>query len=224
MTAAVARLCGAKTRAGTPCRRFPLAGRTRCRLHGGATPRGADSPHFIHGRYQRHLAKGVLLERVVEMTSDPDLLSLSSEIGFVDAITSTTLDGLEVGAALDSAVRIAEQSEVLLAATLAGDAAQMRDAMEAIRTERDVVQQARRTQDRALELMERRRRLVDTERRRLEAIQANITVAEAYRLMDALTAIVRENVRDPDVLERIGREFERVARGGARTGGTAGGQ
>lgn len=42
--------CGAKTRAGTPCQRAPLAGRTRCRLHGGATPRGRESPHYKHGR------------------------------------------------------------------------------------------------------------------------------------------------------------------------------
>lgn len=31
--------CGAKTRAGTPCKRWPPPGATRCRLHGGATPR-----------------------------------------------------------------------------------------------------------------------------------------------------------------------------------------
>ncbi|MFK5281667.1 HGGxSTG domain-containing protein, partial [Lacticaseibacillus paracasei] len=31
--------CGAKTRAGTPCNRWPPPGATRCRLHGGATPR-----------------------------------------------------------------------------------------------------------------------------------------------------------------------------------------
>ena len=47
--------CGAKTRAGSPCRRAPATGRSRCRLHGGATPRGAASPHWRHGRYCRAL-------------------------------------------------------------------------------------------------------------------------------------------------------------------------
>lgn len=34
-------MCGAKKRStGEPCRNIPAKGRTRCRLHGGATPRG----------------------------------------------------------------------------------------------------------------------------------------------------------------------------------------
>ena len=32
--------CGAKTRAGTPCRKHPEPGQKRCRMHGGATPLG----------------------------------------------------------------------------------------------------------------------------------------------------------------------------------------
>ncbi len=50
------RRCGAKTRKGTPCQRPPMAGMTRCRLHGGATPIGMASPHYKHGRRSRFLA------------------------------------------------------------------------------------------------------------------------------------------------------------------------
>lgn len=32
------------------CEAPPERGRARCRIHGGATPTGRDSPHFIHGR------------------------------------------------------------------------------------------------------------------------------------------------------------------------------
>jgi hypothetical protein len=35
--------CGAETRAGTPCKRSPLTGKRRCRLHGGAST-GAGKP------------------------------------------------------------------------------------------------------------------------------------------------------------------------------------
>jgi len=33
-------VCGAKTRGGTTCARRPSLGRNRCKLHGGASPRG----------------------------------------------------------------------------------------------------------------------------------------------------------------------------------------
>jgi len=47
--------CGAKTRAGTPCRSPAVAGKRRCRMHGGAQgsggPRGARNGNYKHGRY-----------------------------------------------------------------------------------------------------------------------------------------------------------------------------
>src|SRR4051794_5372165 len=44
------RLCGARTRAGGLCRRPKLAGRSRCRLHGGAPGSGAPAGER-NGRY-----------------------------------------------------------------------------------------------------------------------------------------------------------------------------
>lgn len=45
------RRCGAKTRAGTPCKRWAAHGRTRCKLHGGASYRGIAHPNYQHGYY-----------------------------------------------------------------------------------------------------------------------------------------------------------------------------
>jgi glucans biosynthesis protein len=44
--------CGAKTRAGTPCRCPAVSGRTRCRIHGGRSPgapRGKGNGNFKDG-------------------------------------------------------------------------------------------------------------------------------------------------------------------------------
>ena len=41
--------CGAKTRSGSPCQKPPIQGRTRCRLHGGASLVGKDHPNYQHG-------------------------------------------------------------------------------------------------------------------------------------------------------------------------------
>lgn len=46
--AAIAGRCGARTPRG-PCQRYPAKGRTRCRLHGGASLRGPAHPRFVDG-------------------------------------------------------------------------------------------------------------------------------------------------------------------------------
>ena len=44
-------LCGAKTRAGTPCKKYAMTnGSTKCRKHGGASLRGPENPQYVHGR------------------------------------------------------------------------------------------------------------------------------------------------------------------------------
>ncbi|MDC3124703.1 hypothetical protein OBB00_08330 [Gammaproteobacteria bacterium] len=52
--------CGAKTRSGVPCAKFPIEGKRRCRLHGGLstgpkTPAGKaaiSAANTEHGRYK----------------------------------------------------------------------------------------------------------------------------------------------------------------------------
>jgi hypothetical protein len=52
---AKAKRCGAKTRAGHPCRQAAVRGRARCRMHGGARgsggPCGERNGNFRHGRF-----------------------------------------------------------------------------------------------------------------------------------------------------------------------------
>ena len=54
---AKARRCGARTRAGRPCRQAAVTGRARCRMHGGAKgsggPRGKRNGNFRHGGWTR---------------------------------------------------------------------------------------------------------------------------------------------------------------------------
>ena len=52
-------LCGAKTCAGTPCRRpagwgTDHVGEGRCKLHGGRSLRGFLHPRYKHGRYAQY--------------------------------------------------------------------------------------------------------------------------------------------------------------------------
>jgi hypothetical protein len=62
--------CGAKTRAGHPCRQAAVRGRSRCRMHGGAKgsggPRGKRNGKFKHGLYtgEAKAARRVIRARV----------------------------------------------------------------------------------------------------------------------------------------------------------------
>ena len=65
--------CGAKTRAGTPCRSPSVAGKRRCRMHGGAHrsggPKGARNGNYKHGRYtaETMATRRWLRERIREL-------------------------------------------------------------------------------------------------------------------------------------------------------------
>jgi hypothetical protein len=47
--------CGARTRSGTPCRAPKVAGKSRCRIRGGAAgsgaPKGERNGNWRHGRF-----------------------------------------------------------------------------------------------------------------------------------------------------------------------------
>lgn len=78
--------CGARTRSGEPCRQaagwgtdHPGVG--RCKLHGGATPRGVDSPHFRHGLRCRYLAP-----KIDERVEQPPVTVEDLESGVEEAV------------------------------------------------------------------------------------------------------------------------------------------
>lgn len=59
-------LCGAKTRDGDPCRNPPMSGATRCRMHGGATPRGRAAA-------ERRLAEAEAVRHVTAFGARTDI-------------------------------------------------------------------------------------------------------------------------------------------------------
>ena len=58
--------CGAKTRDGDPCRNPPMSGATRCRMHGGATPRGRAAA-------ERRLAEAEAVRHVTAFGARTDI-------------------------------------------------------------------------------------------------------------------------------------------------------
>lgn len=75
-------ICGAKNRQGEPCKRSPLAGKTRCRLHGGKTPvsQNAGKAHFNH---KHGLYSGALSPEEQERWDSIPIDTLDDEIRMI---------------------------------------------------------------------------------------------------------------------------------------------
>jgi hypothetical protein len=163
--------CGAKTRAGTPCQIPPVNGRTRCRLHGGATPRGpAIGPAFKHGRYSRDLPTR-LAARLAESEADPNQTSVREEAALIQTRITDLLERLDQ-----------DMPETVV---------------------REIWREIQ-------ELIEHKRKLAESEIRRVALSQRVMTPEQAAVLTATLTDAVFRNVHDRDTLEAIRRDIASV--------------
>lgn len=98
-------ICGAKTRSGGQCQKPPVKGANRCKLHGGKTPRGTDSPHWKNGLYSQYASESLkdVLDELDNQSTDE--LNPEKEIRLMQALIIrskalqndlTDLDDLEV--------------------------------------------------------------------------------------------------------------------------------
>lgn len=199
--------CGAKNRKGGRCGSPPVPGRTRCRLHGGASLQGAAAGQFKHGRYSRHMPKA-MLERLREASSDPELLSLRQEIAVLDVRTGeiiASLSGAESSTAWMKRLRETWQaftatknpSEArILGATVAeliDSGASTADAWDAI-----------------ARMFHHRRKLVESEMRRQVALQQVVTLEQVTTVFEALRVSVQQHVKDPAALRAIQADLVRL--------------
>ena len=72
--------CNAKTRSNTLCKRFPVAYRTRCRLHGGLSLSGEKHWNYKHGKCTK-----AFRERTKEVNAELRYLeALMIQLGLID--------------------------------------------------------------------------------------------------------------------------------------------
>lgn len=199
-------ICGAKTRSGTPCQRPPLKGRTRCKLHGGASPVGIASPQFKDGTRSKYMPAR-LLETYRQSLEDPELLELRSDIALTDARLVDLLKRADTG----EAGAVWRKARVTLnqfkTARAKGDVEGM---TQHLYTLEQVIEQGATDSATWYEIfgvLEQRRKLVESERRRLVDMQQMITAENAMTLVASLAAIVRRHVTDQRILAAISNDL-----------------
>ena len=86
--------CGGKRSDGGACRQHPRKGRYRCGRHGGATPRGLESPHYKTGEHSRYFT-GRIASVIKQISEQGDLNDLSENIALLDVRLLELARGIE---------------------------------------------------------------------------------------------------------------------------------
>jgi len=209
---------------GSQCKKPSMNGLPKCRKHGGANMLriGPANPnwkggvsttvHRMPGRWTTMLAPSHQASYIRSL-EDPELLSLVGEIGLVDVRLEEAVSRTKTFADW-SAVK--DAYDRLVAAMAVSNSAEIRASLEALRdlsygqTDNDDAWRE------VLDLTERRRDLVESERRRKIELSLYLTREQADMKAQLLLDIIRRNVTDRSIIVAIVSEF-RNAMEAART-------
>ncbi len=220
--------CGANKRKGGTCRSTVVYPNGRCKLHGGKALAGIASPTFRTGRYSKHLPAHLSADYEAAK-ADPELVECRDELALVDSRLGQLAQRLQSGKDADLWASLsfnftnlaAGMDSLLSAIEVEGEEAEtaLRETTEALEACRSVVNEVRASESTWREMyavLEQRRKLVETESKRLKDMQQMITVERAMTLIAALADSVRRNVTDREQLAAIQSDLLRL------TGGEAG--
>lgn len=199
--------CQAHKTNGDPCNAQAIRGKRVCRVHGGLTPSGLASPHYTHGRYSKALPAR-LAARYDEATTDPALLELRADVALLDARLADVLGRVDTGESGALWTTLQNHRRDVLAAKRAGDSVAQAVALNALLETVGQGHADYRAWQEIGALLEQRRKLVESERKRLIEAQQTLTVEKAMLLIGAISGIIKAHVHDRAILAAIGRDIE----------------
>lgn len=182
----------------------------RCRLHGGRSLAGVASPSFKHGRYSKYLP-GRLVGRYEEARADPELLALRDEIALVDVRLAELLQRLETGESPGGWAQLRGVYSNLVRAQGNNDVQGITTALQKFESIIEGGGQEDAAWGETIALLDQRRKLVESERKRLVEMQQMITTEQALALLARIQQVILDNVDDRRVITAISAEFKRIA-------------
>lgn len=193
--------CGAKTRSGKPCRGSAMAN-GRCRMHGGTALSGVASPRFKTGRWSKYIPAR-MLEHYEQAADDPELLVLRHDIALIDGRLADLLSRVDKGEAKTLWDKARKTNDKLMKAFESNDLGGLHVGI----LEMDRIIGAAMTDHEAWfeihSILEQRRKLVESEQKRLVAAQQMITSEQAMTFVGALLNVVKDAVTDRQTLNKI---------------------
>jgi hypothetical protein len=194
---------------GNRCKNPAVTGYEVCRKHGGATPRGIANANTKHGRYSKDLPTR-LAGRFEDAINDEELGTLKSEIALLDTRIGEMLSNVDTEQYGDIWKQTNDSVHKLKAAINSKDGSLMASALN------DLDACVRRgysdmsTWDNILKLVEQRRKLTDSERKRMVDLQQMITAEQSMLLVTTLMRAVKTHVTDRHTLSAIANEIRAV--------------
>lgn len=208
--------CGAKKKGGGTCSQKPLQN-GRCHYHGGKTPSGIASPQFKTGLHSKYLTAipSRLSSDYQDIRHREDLLELSDEVALIDTRATDLLKRVEQdgNGAPDVAWLLLQKTFDEYQKAVAEGAAGVAKAHAALNELEEIIEKG--VSDalawrEVYGLLEQRRKLVESERKRAVEQQEMLTSKEAMLLFNALLSVVNEHVTDRDTKARIQTGFIRL--------------
>lgn len=187
---------------GRLCQSRVTAPGKRCKMHGGMSLGGPASPRWKDGRYSRVLPSN-LAERYEESRRDQELLALRDEIALLDSRLADLLGGLSSGGARKLWDSLQTAYDDLRNAMGRRD---IDGAGVAIRELGIVIETGAKESDvwgEVYTVLEQRRRLTESEAKRLIQMQQVITTEQAMVMLARVQQAVIENVSDKSALAKI---------------------
>jgi hypothetical protein len=200
---------------GEQCRRRAVKGMSVCQVHGGKTPTGIGLPQTRHGRYSKHLPVR-LKEQFEQAVGDGELLSSREDIALLDSRLSDVLASASNGEAGELWNSLKEARRAYVSASGKGAEEKRRDAISTILWLIDEGYQEWQSWKDIRFMLQERRQLVESERKRLVDMQQMITAERANVMLLRIQDIIRTHVRDSDTLQSIAEEFRVLSLGESR--------
>jgi hypothetical protein len=202
--------CGAKLRnsekrfgSAMYCTNPPEPQRNRCKFHGGRSPRGIESPNYKGRGWSKDLPTR-LMDRFKTALEDHDLTSLQAEIALLDSRLGEMLAALDDSETLEKWMLLREFSEATHHALEAENFGELKELLDNMGATIDAALADYKQWHAIYDLVDNRRRLVDTERKREEFLAGTMTTRQAMAFVQALQTAIVEEISDVDVRRRLG--------------------
>lgn len=202
--------CKMIKRDGMRCKNPVRHGWTVCHYHGAgppSNPGGLTNAHITSGRYTGHLPTR-LISKLEESMSDFDALSMAPEMHMLTVRIAERFEALDTNDSIAAWGNIRGAYAILNREEVKDEdweraLTMMYSALEREANDKEVWRDVG-------ALIEQRRKLAETERRRVMDARQTMTVEQANAFISYLMNSVQEHVQDPEILRAIADDLNRV--------------